>query len=1024
MGLQVIQSASFRSLLEELTGRVVEEAESDPWTPRWVLTPTATVAARLRILFAARAGERSLGNLRVLPLSRLVRRLCESIFGRADPRWSPFLDLLLLDLIRTGPPEIVPEPLREAPDNYRLLVPTLLDLAEGGFGPDQAEPLLELAAEPDVGELTRRTLRFHVAWTRLLDASGHGWQPLQQIRLIEWIQNAPTPDLYRSLGAEEGNHPKAFLYGFYDFTDLNLEFVASLASRVDVEAFLPGAKRVGFDFANAAGRELALRAGVVSTTELEPSDPVIDFLLDTFPPERPSEDPPPFLSRHRVSSRFAEALSAAVRVLTWCEGREAMEPHEILIVAPDLEPYEADLRRAFHDFRIPLSLVDLNTSDEGPGRPLRMLKRIWADRGPAEWLFAYFREYPESTRCENVDLDGFEKKIRRLGLSGGTGWRVLRDFTLGRSDVLTSARVEFTASEIQLIQEIVETWVEGARPDLPLPILDALAVLRRLASWLPHPELLESVAPDLETFGRVRPSHQARPGLLLDIALTGVSPESRSDRIDIPAVVAASIMRARGLTARGVILLGLSADAFPRRVEEDSLLPDAARARLAGKAGILGHRLPEKGKVIEEMALLFLLTNTSAERIHWVIPETDENGKAVATTPWVQHYLNRWPSEDAMWRRIPRGPAEQARWLHRLDPEKGSFLPPAHEPLLEITRKAYDRGQPDPVWRTDGTPEEKPRGSGRRLGPLPGTVSVTGLERLARCPFRYWADAGLRLRVLDPLDSQGRLHPRERGGLLHRCLEEIARPCREKGLPVSATADVALSALRRDRGKLAAQAPIAFLPPVLAGAALWDMERTIRAYLRAIAEGGCRDGVPLLTESKFERRLEASLPLTLTGKVDRLDDRAGVRYVIDYKSGRCPFDSRPTASQEFGLGFHLQPLLYPWLAEDEYGPARFSYIYLGGNLPEEVEIDPGEALDGILAGLLQLLETRTFVPTSNEAFASAGLEDARPCAGCDFVSLCRRFDVRSPARSLESLRLPAPRRLEAILAVNDEGVGN
>ncbi len=181
----------------------------------------------------------------------------------------------------------------------------------------------------------------------------------------------------------------------------------------------------------------------------------------------------------------------------------------------------------------------------------------------------------------------------------------------------------------------------------------------------------------------------------------------------------------------------------------------------------------------------------------------------------------------------------------------------------------------------------------------------------------------------------------------------------------------------------------------------------------------------MLTESSFTRRVEGIPLLTLTGKVDRMDLRGDGRNVVDYKSGRCPFDSKPAESPEFGLGFHLQPLLYPWLLEETQGTGRirFSYVYLGGDRPKEVEIEVGTDPDEVLGGLFQLLETGAFVATSNEAFGSVGLSDARPCAGCDFVSLCRRFDAGDPARGLKSLRGLAPRRFHRILASGGNGGG-
>lgn len=78
------------------------------------------------------------------------------------------------------------------------------------------------------------------------------------------------------------------------------------------------------------------------------------------------------------------------------------------------------------------------------------------------------------------------------------------------------------------------------------------------------------------------------------------------------------------------------------------------------------------------MALLFFLLNTSALSVHWIIPESDETGRTLAPTPWVQRYRQKWTREnaDSAFIKIPRGPVQQAFYLLNLDPQRGSLLPP------------------------------------------------------------------------------------------------------------------------------------------------------------------------------------------------------------------------------------------------------------------------------------------------------------------------------------------------------------
>src|SRR5690606_21105419 len=242
----------------------------------------------------------------------------------------------------------------------------------------------------------------------------------------------------------------------------------------------------------------------------------------------------------------------------------------------------------------------------------------------------------------------------------------------------------FTPAEADLIQDICERWIPPE--ERAFSTSSARKFLRKIATdWMPHQGMLDPLIKGLEIIEKLRPELKLPERMLRDLFIRSTPRSRSSDPVTQNGVLLAPMMRARGLSAKAVILMGLSSDQIPYQLEEDPLLSDQARSHLGRAASNVGHRLPMKARLSEEMALLFFLTNTCAERVHWVIPETDDQGKSVAVTPWVQRYLHHWhKSNHEQLARIPRSPREQAQFLYDLSPRDGKSLPPSFAPTIGL----------------------------------------------------------------------------------------------------------------------------------------------------------------------------------------------------------------------------------------------------------------------------------------------------------------------------------------------------
>ena len=185
------------------------------------------------------------------------------------------------------------------------------------------------------------------------------------------------------------------------------------------------------------------------------------------------------------------------------------------------------------------------------------------------------------------------------------------------------------------------------------------------------------------------------------------------------------------------------------------------------------------------------------------------------------------------------------------------------------------------------------------------------------------------------------------------------------------------------------------LPEPLKLALTRRLSSIVGAYLGAVKSGTCSDGRLLAQEIKIRSPFPGHEYLTISGQIDRVDDRQGTIHVVDYKSGQRPWASLEEKVMALRLGFLLQPLLYPCLYQTQQGLSyspSFSFIFLGTSPPQEIMIPVPEGSEEILPSLESLMESGSFFPTSTELMRKWGLKTAKSCLYCDFISVCRRFD--------------------------------
>ena len=1022
----LVLAPSYRLLLDRLLSEVRKTAQGSSLTTQWIVTPASTLAAELRVLLARQSETGVIAGVRITPVLPFLDRLSRVDDVPLGPRWNPVFDILLYRLLQQEQGRELAG-LREIRGGQALLRPAFLDLADAGFGLAQEAVLQEAMDSKETDRVSRGVLRLYLDWLHLLDQAQLTWAPLQYQKLGEKINEAPERELSAILGGSDGRPVRIHVYGFYDFTDVVEQVLAGAAQRADTSFYLPSYSTNGkchhaFEFVAPVLASLRFRLGnlLTSTTAIDPGDaPAVQFFLSTFP-EGTVPPQPAFLSYQRASGLRAEVIAAAVQVRRWLDDPTlGLEAPDIQVLAPQAEMYADLVREIFQAFSIPFRLAETpNTLTPGE-RALRTIVSVWEEQAPTEMLLSLFRDFPDIACLRGIELDQFETRLREAGFDGRNWPGVLKHADL----------IGLTSAEKGLVQEIMDLWTrrlaESRQPELTVE--EALSRLKRISQrWLPDPAPLSELVETLELLpGDLRLPLQ----MLLDLLENQAGEGTISDPPEKYGVLFAPLMRARGLAPRAVVLLGLASGRLPYPVQEDPLLGDPLRLKLGQTLRGLGHRLGPKTALLDEMALLFVLVNASSEHVHWVIPETDENGRGLAPTPWVQRYLQHWKRDDARgssFRTLPRGPAEQARFLLLLDPARGSFLPPAWSPPHLQGDSGLGLGSADYRYILRAIKEKESDARWNGLVPdaalasssSPTTVRVTELEKLSKCPFHCYNRLIGGWEALTPLDFSQDLRSTEWGSLLHGLFETTVTSYRQAGLSLRSMAedllrDEARSLVQRIE-ELSAEASLQLelLPSLFKKAAKSKLLQVAHEYWEAVRSGAIPDGANASTESRCSAEFPGLAGVRLSGQIDRMDDRGTHLMIIDYKSGREP----ENLCHEIGIGFRLQPLLYPWLqqasAQTSGTAIRFSYVFFGKSPLQEKTVSveqmgPEEWLQ-LFAGILS---RGAFVPCSNEALELLGIERAEPCQFCEYASLCRRFERQAPARMARFLVQLLPERL-------------
>jgi hypothetical protein len=425
--------------------------------------------------------------------------------------------------------------------------------------------------------------------------------------------------------------------------------------------------------------------------------------------------------------------------------------------------------------------------------------------------------------------------------------------------------------------EQVDRWAESLRETGEADLPDAAADEGELADLLPRslgvrdalldaPEGSEEIARAHRFFVLIGTEAESLRGmeavdaaarLLRRIPLLGDS--SRDRRHD--CVYAVEALDARQWEKPLVLVAGLGADSFPRRITQDLFLRDDERQALGDERDL---HLPLRNRREDEERYLFYVALTRArERLVLTYPAYDEEGTPRPPSPYLEEALSHLESVQV--RKVAL--AEQyalpedavtaadllpivADGLSRSARGEGAIAAALHD------RNAVARNElawPRRLEVLRSTPVAMPAGD------YAERLSATAVNSYRRCPYLYLVR---RVFLVEPA-REAALDPRTRGNVVHEALDRAFR------FP------------ERDPGELFDEAFEEQTARFRVGLADEAARRWMRAaVLRAAGEMRGRE--VLATETKRTIRVE---DVELVGKIDRID-RLGERELVrDYKTG-------------------------------------------------------------------------------------------------------------------------------------------
>ncbi|HEX9143102.1 MAG TPA: PD-(D/E)XK nuclease family protein [Candidatus Binatia bacterium] len=797
--MQTILGPFHPHLEDAFVEEILRFKSDDPLCPLITLVPSDSLRRRLKTLLTRERGL-TFVNLQILTFHQLSLRLFAEANGPLAPVLHDdlFLEEALRQVIRTREPDTAAfAGIEERAGGCAALWQTLRDLRDGLVDPAVAgEALRE-------GHFAQRTTQ---RTSDLLEL----FQTLLRFCSEKSIK---TPaDLDKSAAEQAPQSPflkqlrHIFYYGFYDLTQIQIEFFDAVAQHYPTTLLFPliasRPPHHGWSFAERfyqryvqgrGGRDIArnLTDEPARTRTLPVTFAVFD--QDTQRTFRSL----PIRWHCTIFNAFGmhdEVGAVAKEILRLVDEGTAVD--EIGVVARSLDSYGATIKEIFARHQIPVAAAIEEPLVQFPLTKAAILllnlpAKDYLRSDVIELLSSpYFRPGDPHGKDGDFRPDLWDLATRELAICKGIReWQRLeryaaKDLVLSQVSSDDDPRaIKISAAQLRALHMILEGLASDLTRFPPVTSWSQYAALWKdlLERYL---GIAKDAADDTDTettIGtQIATILEQMAGLDAVNAVVSLSEFSRTfehwlerstlvaSPQNIRGVAVINATAARGLKFRALFIVGMNEGVFPRTIREDAFLRDRDREVLEQD---LGYKISQKFAAFDEEKLLFtLLVNAARERLYCSFQRSDESGRVLAPSWYLadlKRALGAGHAKQTKEVTIPRSITDKARYQPFSDdnlllPEELAIrLSLAGEEAVSLVEAAnLSPGLYKPGIQTI----ERLDLSSQRLHEFDGMItafdeyrrrlsenglSPTALELYGRCPFQYFARRVMGLQRLE-----------------------------------------------------------------------------------------------------------------------------------------------------------------------------------------------------------------------------------------------------------------------------------
>lgn len=568
--------------------------------------------------------------------------------------------------------------------------------------------------------------------------------------------------------------------------------------------------------------------------------------------------------------------------------------------------------------------------------------------------------------AEQQEIDLLENYVIEFGLKGFSTWQ--KAWNYRRVKNLDSPFKTATESELELIERVNAVRKKVSAPLIKFAervknskgvvelttalfkLLEELNVHEKLSDWSQAEELRGNLALSREhvkiwddavnLFEQIVDALGEEEILTRDFeAIIGEGLDALEMSLIPPGldeVTVAQFEQNSLQNSRVIFVLGFTDENFPRRVMEKNLLSDADRLRLNDA----GAEIPRGGReqALAEKFLIYRGLTEARELLEISYPLADAEGKKISASSLLNKIRTIFPDV----------PTEYVK-LDVLQ-NIGSEIFAAGEKTLsqETAQKLY-------------APSRKLK------------ATVTKVESFNECPFKFFAEHGLKLQER----VEYKVQSLDIGNILHAVMSQFGRRLQEENRAWASIAETELPA-RVD--KILDELTPYVHNKILHSTKTLEHRRerikkvAVESLSRLIELDRASDFSPQIFEANFHDDKKISdVAVDLSGRIDRIDLSGDGKYflIIDYKTGKASISLKKI----FG-GLSLQLAIYLGAAKNlaevgEREPGAMLYCLLkvaNGTGRNEAEVSKDAAKELKMPGLIRVDEEIKTAVDSTENF--------------------------------------------------------